>query len=97
MEDVSPMETNTCGKFTISLIKGLRLTATHKRAIALLLERGWMDGHSRLTEYRILPVADGIYKVAITKAERDERNQLQQRTMLLTIRATARTCLQSAA
>lgn len=77
-------------KFTISLVKGTHLTATNKRAIAQLLERGWMVGHSRLIEYRILPVANDLYRVLITKAGRDEKNQPRSCATPVTVRVTPR-------
>ncbi len=98
-EEVSPngaingaqkMEDAEKANYAIRLIEGRHLTASNKRHISALLERGWWSGHSRHIQYEIARLTDDTYRVIITQRERDDMKRVQTRTMHVTILASPR-------
>lgn len=61
----------------IKLIEGLHLTATNKRHLSQMVERGMTEGQSGPLSYKIEPLPDiaGRWRYHIAKRERDDWNR----------------------
>lgn len=67
-------------KKTVSLIEGLHITATDKRHILAIVEKGWSSGHTKQRSYEIETNEDGSLQVVIERRERDDYGRMQIRT-----------------
>lgn len=65
----------------IRLIEGPHLTATNKRHLAQMIERGMTSGQSARLKYRLDPMPDspGLFRYLIEQEERNDWGRWQTR------------------
>jgi len=73
----------------ISLVEGLRLTATNRRHLAHIIGQGWRKGESGRLAYMVEPIEQeqGLYRYQIGQMERDDWGRPQYRIRKGVIRA----------
>lgn len=57
---------------TVHLIEGYHITATDKRHILALVQRGWREGSTRQSRYSIIERDGQTMRVLIEKRERND-------------------------
>ena len=73
-------------KISISLLEGYHLTATDKRHIAAIVERGWREGVTRQRRYTITERTGDIVRLVIERSERDMHGRPTTRRSKVVIR-----------
>ena len=64
----------------IKKLEGLHLTATNKKHIVQLLEKGWDEGGTKTIWYEILERNDNIVKLTVSKKEKSDYGRVFWRT-----------------
>ncbi|MBB5704117.1 MULTISPECIES: hypothetical protein [Brucella] len=73
-------------KISISLLEGYHITATDKRHIAAIVERGWREGVTRQRRYKITEKTGDIVRLVIERSERDMQGRPMIRRSKVVVR-----------